>query len=143
MGAPGQPWCFYPSTVEGAVKSEKVFAVKSETNSSVGCPPEHDCWCQNKCCNKSPFAGDDRCVCGPHSYDWLTPQQCGAAPPPPVPNSCSAVSVKTDCGYNGINAAQCQARNCCWEPSAPGQPWCFYPSTAEEVVKSEQTFVVK
>lgn len=46
---------------------------------------------------------------------------------------------KTDCGYYGINQAQCQAKGCCWQPannfyemfmkrgSENGIPWCFFP----------------
>lgn len=48
----------------------------------------------SKCqpCTKSPFDGDERCVCGPGSKDWIKKGECkacGASPTlPPVPKSC-------------------------------------------------------
>lgn len=45
-----------------------------------------------------------------------------------------ASSQKRDCGYMGINQAQCEAKGCCWRPAFLTQniptdtPWCFFPS---------------
>merc|ERR1719428_189920 len=45
-------------------------------------------------CNASPFAGDDRCVCGPAAKDWINKGECKAcgptppAPSPPSPAGC-------------------------------------------------------
>ena len=34
---------------------------------------------------------------------------------------------RVECGYLGINEAQCLYRGCCWSPTtASGQPWCYY-----------------
>ena len=34
---------------------------------------------------------------------------------------------RVECGYFGINEAQCEYRGCCWSPTtASGQPWCYY-----------------
>jgi glucoamylase len=53
------------------------------------------------------------CVCG---------QQCEVAE-----------SSRSDCGYLGINQAECQAKGCCWRPTGQprqlqGVPWCYFPS---------------
>ena len=46
-------------------------------------------------------------------------------------------SLRTDCGYMGINQQQCEAKGCCWKPaqfsaveeeSPKGIPWCFFKS---------------
>lgn len=42
---------------------------------------------------------------------------------------CSSISDynKVDCGYMGINQAQCESKGCCWASSSvSGIPWCFY-----------------
>ena len=45
-----------------------------------------------------------------------------------------ASSQKKDCGYMGINQAQCEAKGCCWRPAflteniPTDTPWCFFPS---------------
>lgn len=37
------------------------------------------------------------------------------------------VSVKTDCGFFGIDEVGCQQKGCCWVPDYQGSdPWCFY-----------------
>jgi alpha-glucosidase len=41
-----------------------------------------------------------------------------------VSESCT-VSNRVDCGYDGINEAQCEARSCCWAPQQ-NSPYCFY-----------------
>jgi len=34
---------------------------------------------------------------------------------------------RVECGYLGINEAQCEYRGCCWSPTtASGQTWCYY-----------------
>ncbi|CAK0845713.1 unnamed protein product [Prorocentrum cordatum] len=39
-------------------------------------------------CNGSPFAGDDRCVCGPKASDWVPKSSCTPWPSPtPVPTA--------------------------------------------------------
>ena len=39
-------------------------------------------------------------------------------------------SLRTDCGYDGINQRQCESKSCCWKPTnsdrLSGTPWCFY-----------------
>lgn len=41
---------------------------------------------------------------------------------------------KTDCGYMGINQAQCEAKGCCWvAASSSAIPWCFYPKGTADV----------
>ena len=37
-----------------------------------------------------------------------------------------ASSERIDCGYNGINQHQCEAKGCCWRPGEEGQAWCFF-----------------
>lgn len=43
-------------------------------------------------------------------------------------------SLRTDCGYMGINQALCEAKGCCWKPTNSlsqednGTPWCFFPA---------------
>merc|ERR1719326_560907 len=106
--------------IGAAAQHEVANQVKSESNASC-------CWCQGKCCNPSPFPNDDRCVCGSSGADWKTPEQCKApSPPSPVPSGSCAVTVRNDCGYTGINEAQCTAKGCCWSPGSAGPPWCFY-----------------
>ena len=41
-------------------------------------------------------------------------------------------SLRTDCGYVGIDQQKCQAKGCCWKPTQmsqedSGTPWCFFP----------------
>lgn len=48
-------------------------------------------------------------------------------------NCCSVLSdeFKFDCFPKGkADKESCEARNCCWSPSAPNSqiPWCYYPS---------------
>ena len=42
-------------------------------------------------------------------------------------------SLRSDCGYMGINQALCEAKQCCWKPASQSDllqdtPWCFYPA---------------
>ncbi len=40
--------------------------------------------------------------------------------------SCDANGPKAECGFNGINQAQCETSGCCWaQSSAAGVPWCY------------------
>jgi hypothetical protein len=41
-------------------------------------------------------------------------------------------SQKVDCGYAGINQAQCESTGCCWATGSPGsvEPWCFHKTDA-------------
>lgn len=40
-------------------------------------------------------------------------------------------SLRTDCGYVGINQQICEGKGCCWKPTNTednlgGTPWCFF-----------------
>jgi len=45
-------------------------------------------------------------------------------------------SLRTDCGYMGINQQICESKGCCWKPTqlsedednVQGTPWCFFPA---------------
>jgi glucoamylase len=43
-------------------------------------------------------------------------------------------SMRTDCGYFGINQQLCESKGCCWKPvnlveqKRGGTPWCFFPA---------------
>jgi hypothetical protein len=45
-------------------------------------------------------------------------------------------SLRTDCGYMGINQQLCEAKGCCWKPTRLSEenqdpndtPWCFFPA---------------
>lgn len=40
---------------------------------------------------------------------------------------CSSVTNKVDCGYMGIDEAECESKGCCWvEDNYGNDPWCFY-----------------
>lgn len=59
---------------------------------------------ENVCatCNASPFKGDDRCVCGPASSDWIHKDECKACDKEleatPGPNAASLALNWKDCG---------------------------------------------
>eukprot|EP00919_Chromeraceae_sp_WS-2016_P062766 GHVR01148574.1.p1 GENE.GHVR01148574.1~~GHVR01148574.1.p1 ORF type:complete len:174 (+),score=21.12 GHVR01148574.1:731-1252(+) len=43
-----------------------------------------------------------------------------------------STSMRTDCGWMGIDQAKCEAKQCCWKPAfllsnTNDIPWCFYP----------------
>merc|ERR1712157_229554 len=63
MGKPGE--C--ESCTEVASESAGACSWASKCINSEGA-------CQ--ACNASPFAGDNRCVCGPGSADWIKPGEC-------------------------------------------------------------------
>ena len=45
--------------------------------------------------------------------------------------------AKTDCGYMGINQAQCEAKSCCWVAAASSSvPWCFNPAGTTDICNS-------
>ena len=64
----------------------------------------------------------------PHSSPEAT-----AAPPPP-PSNCSTIANKDklDCGYPGMTAAACLAKDCCWDMHKANHsiPACFYAHPA-------------
>lgn len=38
--------------------------------------------------------------------------------------------TKIDCGFYGINEAQCYSRGCCWKAAnIPGIPWCYHSNS--------------
>ena len=44
----------------------------------------------------------------------------------PEPNcDVGAPSTRKDCGYPGIPQSVCHERNCCWNDTIHGVPWCF------------------
>ena len=55
----------------------------------------------------------------------------GPSPPPPAPPApanatCGelAPSARRDCGYNGIDAAKCEAKACCTSPGSRRESPC-------------------
>ena len=55
----------------------------------------------------------------------------------PVPQ-CQTTD-RVECGYFGINEAECEYRGCCWSPTtASGQPWCYYEK-GNVLLKSHNT----
>ncbi|XP_074153433.1 trefoil factor 1 [Sminthopsis crassicaudata] len=34
---------------------------------------------------------------------------------------------RLNCGWSGITEQECQRRNCCFDSSVRGYPWCFSP----------------
>lgn len=74
-----------------------------------GCPCFYNCTMKD--CNKSPFAGDDRCVCGHAQSDWRSPAQC--KPPPSLCslNGCwSNTTGRCEC-LQGWKGEQCATLN--------------------------------
>eukprot|EP00878_Enallax_costatus_P021337 GHUV01022586.1.p1 GENE.GHUV01022586.1~~GHUV01022586.1.p1 ORF type:complete len:196 (+),score=41.55 GHUV01022586.1:353-940(+) len=47
----------------------------------------------------------------------------------PKGGSCTVILPKQDCGYFGIQQAECESKPCCWQPMGEGSttPWCYYP----------------
>jgi len=39
--------------------------------------------------------------------------------------------LRDDCGYLGITQGECESRGCCWSPTDPVYPWCFFSSNEE------------
>jgi len=49
-------------------------------------------------------------------------------------------SKRVDCGHHGIQRHECIQRDCCWESSISGVPWCFYgKDTTDKVTVSSVT----
>jgi Trefoil (P-type) domain len=49
----------------------------------------------------------------------------------------AASTVRRECAEKGTptNEKTCAARQCCWAPGEPGQPWCFFPGAAGSTPK--------
>merc|ERR1719498_1236162 len=54
---------------------------------------------ENQCqtCNKSPFAGDDRCVCGPGQADWIKKGECKACTGDACPWATKCINSENQC----------------------------------------------
>jgi len=122
------------------------------TNPPQFCPGGEECpKCgTNKCaCPSSPppNSGDEFCNPTLDNPPQLCPgglpcPDCGTVRckcednPPPEPvnphgdnDAKCEMSTETDCGYEGIDESECQAKGCCWKPDVPkGTPWCVYPA---------------
>ena len=55
--------------------------------------------------------------------------------PSPAPADECSLSIRTDCGYVGIDEPGCEAKGCCWQPSGEAHtadsPWCFYKASSK------------
>jgi len=61
-----------------------------EATAEGGCPCYYDGTMHD--CNKSPFQGDNRCVCGTSGSDWRSPDQCKGPAPSPTPEGCPCIA---------------------------------------------------
>eukprot|EP01136_Pigoraptor_vietnamica_P014105 Opistho-1_new@55911 len=63
---------------------------------------------------------------------------CAAARPA---TTCITTGIRVDCGYVGIQQAECEGKGCCWSPTQDGSPWCFNQNgpRASYVVSKSQT----
>lgn len=53
-----------------------------------------------------------------------------------VLEECSAVipADRKDCGYMGISKEECEGKECCYDNSLSGSPWCFHKAAPVEHV---------
>uniref|UniRef100_A0A8C9J0N8 Trefoil factor 1 n=1 Tax=Piliocolobus tephrosceles TaxID=591936 RepID=A0A8C9J0N8_9PRIM len=42
-----------------------------------------------------------------------------------------APEERENCGFPGITATECTSRDCCFNDSVRGFPWCFHPKAIE------------
>jgi hypothetical protein len=90
-----------------------VFCDPMLTNPPQFCPGGEAC----------PKCGTNKCKCGEN--------------PSPDPDSNGGkceIATETDCGFEGIDEPECQAKGCCWKPDVPkGTPWCVQPGSPDPV----------
>ena len=46
---------------------------------------------------------------------------------------------RTDCGWLGINKAECNKRGCCWDDKTKKAQFCFYPKSKYALVNKDLT----
>ena len=127
----GVPWCFHPVplTTTAAATTEKLTTtetpgpncnVKNRVNCGYGGIQPHDCRAKG-CCWDARVPGVPWCFSG---VETTTPYITTKEPPP----NCNVAdpSDRVDCGYDGIHPDSCHERNCCWNSSIEGVPWCFF-----------------
>jgi len=124
---PGVPWCFYgvettlpPTTTKQPQPNCNVGNPKKRVNCGFSGVTENTCLAKG-CCYDSTVRGVPWCFYG---VQTTVPPTTTKQPEPRC--DVGSPSKRQNCGFTGMHPYDCRDRNCCWDDSVPGVPWCFF-----------------